>query len=85
MVEGLPPGVWPAFSERQVLAAWESSSAVNIKRFATKVFGAFLFTPGFSQVIRVAARFGNRLKRFTLKTLLLGTWLKPGVNETNSR
>jgi len=41
-----------------------------------------LFTPGFSQVKVVNAQIENRLNGFRRNFDVRGTWLKPGVNET---
>jgi hypothetical protein len=40
------------------------------------------FTPGFSRVIRLLSEMENRLNGF-LGSRHLGTWLKPGVNDTS--
>jgi hypothetical protein len=51
--------------------------------FASKVLLLFLFTPGFSQATNLRDDW-KPFKRFSADSRSANTWLKPGVNETNS-
>src|SRR5688572_27419739 len=55
---------------------------IQLFGFAQKVSLRLSFTPGFSQVTTNRVRLENRLNGFPAGFRNTGTWLKPGVNET---